>query len=98
MAHPRPFYTPDQLARFAAKQLEREIAETKQIAEIGAAATRLASIRRMKLGPMNEHKLWAEFDFYTALEAWDADGRFVDTIDDICSSLRIDRDGNEVAA
>jgi hypothetical protein len=84
--------TPEQMQ---ARQAERAQIETARLAEIGAAATHLASVRRMNLKPMNTNLLWAEWQFYKAMKAWDGDGLYDDAFSDICSSLGVDEEGEE---
>ena len=85
--------TPEQLA---ARQAERAVIETRRIAAIGEAATHLASVRRMNLKPMNSQLLWAEWDFYKAMKEWDGDGNYDDAFGDVCHSLGVDEDGEDV--
>jgi hypothetical protein len=91
-------YTPEQRAAFAAKRAEREARETAQIAAIGAAASNLASLRRMNLKPLNQNLLWAEWDFAKALKEWDGNGNFDDMFGDACHSLGVDEDGDDLPA
>ena len=91
-------YTPEQRAAFAAKQAERNARETAQIAAIGGAASRLASVRAMNLHPLNQNLLWAEFDFAKALKEWDGNGNFDDMFGDACYSLGVDEDGDDLPA
>jgi hypothetical protein len=91
-------YTPEQRAAFAAKRAEREARETAQIAAIGAAASRLASVRAMNLHPLNQNLLWAEWDFAKALKEWDGNGNFDDMFGDACYSLGVDDEGDDLPA
>ena len=91
-------YTPEQRAAFAAKRAEREARETAQIAAIGAAASHLASIRRMDLKCTNQNLLWAEWEFAKALKDWDGNGNFDDMFGDACHSLGVDEDGDDLPA
>ena len=82
--------------RFAARAAERALIETQRLADIGAAATHLASVRRMNLKPMNRNLLWAEWEFYKAMKAWDGDGMYDDAFADACSALGVDEEGEDV--
>lgn len=93
MATPYTKLTDEQ---FAARATRRAIIETQRLADIGAAATHLASVRRMNLKPMNANLLWAEWEFYKAMKAWDGDGLYDDAFGDICLSLGVDEEGEDV--
>ncbi len=95
MGFPRTPLTPEQAAVRAA---ERNAREAAQLADIGAAATHLASVRRMNLAPMNANLLWAEWEFYKAMKAWDADGLYDDAFGDACLALGVDEEGEEKPA
>jgi hypothetical protein len=75
---------------------ERALIEKQRLADIGAAATHLASVRRMNLKPMNANLLWAEWEFYRAMKMWDGDGLYDEAFADICSALRVDEEGEDV--
>lgn len=85
--------TPDE-AKARAKRLA--VIETQRIADIGAAMTHLANVRRMNLKPMNRALLWAEWEAYKALKAWDGDGVYDDAFNDICLALGVDEEGEDV--
>lgn len=91
----RPIYTPEERARLAAKAAEREVIEAQRLADLGAAASHLASVRRMSLKPMNQNLLWAEWEFAKALKAWDGDGLYDDMFAEACDNLDVDEDGEE---
>ncbi len=88
-------YTPEQLA---ARVAEHEARETTQLQALGAAASHLASLRRMKLKPTNQNLLWAEWEFAKALKEWDGDGNYDDMFADACHELGVDEDGEDIPA
>jgi hypothetical protein len=87
--------TPSERKAIAARRVE---IETRQIAAIGEAMTRLADVRARNLKPMNETLLWAEWEAYKALREWDGDGLYDEAFDGICHALGVDEEGDELPA
>lgn len=85
--------TPEQLA---AKRAELEAREVAALQALGAAASHLANMRRMKLKPMNQNLLWAEWEFAKALKEWDGDGLFDEMFSEACDNLGVDEEGEDV--
>ena len=88
-------YTPLTPEQAAARQAERAVIETRRLAAIGEAATNLAAMRRLNLKPMNSNLLWAEWEFYKALNEWDGDGTYAEAFGDACHALGVDEEGEE---
>jgi hypothetical protein len=85
--------TPEQAAARAA---EREARETRQLQALGAAASHLASLRRMGLKPTNQNLLWAEWEFAKAIKEYDGDGNYDDLFGDACHALGVDEEGEDL--
>ena len=86
--------TPDQLA---ARKAEAEAREIHHLQALGAAASHLASLRRMNLKCTNQNLLWAEWEFAKAIKEYDGDGNFDDLFGDACANLGVDADGEDLA-
>ena len=85
--------TPAERAVIAARRVE---IETRRIAAIGEAMTRLAEVRARNLKPMNATLLWAEWEAYKALREWDGDGVYDEAFHDACHALGVDEEGEDL--
>ena len=85
--------TPEQ---HAARAAQREATETRRLQALGAAASHLASLRKMNLGPTNQNLLWANWEYLKAQKELDGDGYYDDAFGDACHDLGVDAEGEDL--